>query len=179
MNEAVSSSDIGWTTDDVDQMVDLGIGPGGKFQQDSAHMAVFSTNPPELNNAVALGRTANSTSFIMPVTASGRSGARLNSSSTATAVNSSRMHGDIIANRRSPGAFRILSRGNLLISAEIESTGPGGAGSSHFALGIGSNTGHHPSVVAGWSIGGGLTDAQEQALSAIMGLLGARFAPMP
>ena len=149
-------------------------------------MAVFSANPPELNNAVALGRTANSTSFIMPVTASGRSGARLNSSSTATAVNSSRMHGDIIANCQlpiancqSPGAFRILSLGNLLISAEIESTGPGGAGSSHFSLGIGSNTGHHPSVVAGWSIGGGLTDAQEQALSAIMGLLGARFAPMP
>ena len=84
-----------------------------------------------------------------------------------------------IANCQSPGAFRILSLGNLLISAEIESTGPGGAGSSHFSLGIGSNTGHHPSVVAGWSIGGGLTDAQEQALSAIMGLLGARFAPMP
>lgn len=173
---AVWSNDVGWTTDGVDQMVDLGVGGGGKFQLESAHLAVFTPNPPPINNAIAIGQVGGTlTNHIMPITAGTNSGARSNSSTTITASNPGRDYGSIIINRRSASTMRMLGNGQLLLEQENTATGMSPA---NFALGR-SQAVYHQSVIAGWSIGGGLSDAQEQALSAIMGLLGARFAPKP
>lgn len=174
-NGAIWTNDSGWATDGVDQMVDLGIGPGGKFQMESAHMAIFTPNPPPINNTVALGQFSGVANLVMPFTAGGRSGARLNSNSTQVFDNPGRGYGTILVNRRNASSFRAIGNGALLTVMEAEAVA---TPMNNFVLGR-SGSNYQESVVAGWSIGGGLSDAQEQALSAIMGLLGARFAPMP
>lgn len=179
-NGAVWTTNEGFAGNGTNHWINTGLTPlsgGTRYTLNGAHMATFSFDATGDTTNPTMGFQNSLLSILYPTTPGGNSGWRVNQTATRAALNPTRSRGSMIVNRTSGTVLRALSNG-----VRIDGNNSG-VDASEIPPGnvtvLRGNTVFSTAKVAGWSVGGALTAAQEQALTRVFAILAGRFAPLP